>query len=129
MAEKIISNPQIFINDELILYVPNSLKYVKNTAKTTIGSLTAGGASVATVHSTDVTEAQGKVVFSIKPTSRTIELLDIWASNVQANTIEISSQNGDVAIAYSQMSLESVPDLEFGADKEIEVTFLGDPIA
>jgi hypothetical protein len=128
MAEKIISNPQVLVNDELILFVPNSLKYIKNTAKTNVKSLTGGGNSVITVHSKDISEATGKVTFSIKATSRSIELLDIWANNTAENVIEISSSNGDIALAFTGMSLEEIPDLEFGADAEIEVTFLGDVI-
>jgi hypothetical protein len=128
MAEKIITNPQLVINDELILYVANSLKYIKNTAKTQIGSLTAGGSSVTTVHSIDVSEAVGQVSFNAKVTSRLFDLLDMWSSQTAENVIELSSSNGDIALAFTGMSLEEVPELEFGAESEIELTFKGDPI-
>jgi len=128
MAEKIISNPQIVINDELILFVPDSLKYTKNTAKTVVKSLTAGGTSVITVHSQDITESMSSVEFDIKATSRTIDLLDYWGGSIAENVIEISSANGDIALAFTGMSLEEIPNLEFGADAKITVKFVGDPL-
>jgi len=128
MAQKIITNAQIHINDELILFVPNSLKYIKNTAKTEISSLTAGGNSVISVHSLDISEAVGQVKFSIKATDRSIELLDEWSSKTAENVIELSSLNGVIAVAFTGMSLEEVPDMELGAKAEIEVIFKGDPI-
>ena len=128
MAEQIISNPQLIINDELIAYTPSSLKYVKNTAKTVIKSLTAGGESAITLHSKDVTEAVSQVTFSFKATTTNIELLDFWVSNTAKNVIELSSSNGVIALAFIGMSIEEVPEMEFGADKDIEVTFKGDSI-
>lgn len=127
MAETIITNPQININDELILYVPNSLKFTPNTAKTVVKSLTAGGNSAVTVHSKDVTESTSKVTFSVKATERIIQLISYWDSNIGKNVIEISSQNGELAYAFTGMSLEENVELEFGADSEVELTFLGDP--
>lgn len=127
MAEAIISNAQININDELILYTPNSLKFTPNTAKTVVKSLTAGGDSAITVHSKDVSESMSKVTFSVKATDRIIELIPYWSSNTAKNVIEISSSNGVLAYAFTGMSLEENTEMELGADKDIELTFLGDP--
>ena len=128
MAEKIISNPQIVINDEIVLFIPNSLKYIENTAKTVVKSLTAGGTSAVTVHSMDLSEANSKITFTVKATKRTLELIPFWYSNTAENVIEVSSANGDIALAFIQMSLEEIPESAFGADGELELTFLGDPI-
>jgi hypothetical protein len=128
MAEVLITNPQININDELIPYVPDTLSLIKNTAKTNVKTLTVGGTSAYTVHSKDVSDSTSKVEFSVKVTKRIIELVDDWINNLGTNVIEVSSSDGVLALAFTGCSLLDSANLDFGANKDVKITFLGDPI-
>lgn len=128
MAQQLINDLQLVINDELIAYVPKSLKYTSSTAKVEVKALTTGGTGTSSVHSLDATESLSKVSFDIKATKQTLKSLNVWFSQIAKNVIELSSANGDIAGAFVGMSLIEMPMLEFGADANITVEFVGDSI-
>jgi hypothetical protein len=76
----------------------------------------------------DISEATSVVTFSYKNTNANIANLDTWLSKTAENVIELSDENGVVALAFSGMSVEEPPASGFGADTDIEITFKGDPI-
>ena len=128
MAEVLISNLQLLINDVTIAYVPNTLKFVGNTAETKVTAITTGGRGSSSVHSTDTSEAYSKVMVEVRATKQVIDLVDVWYDNIGGNVIELSSRNGDVAKAFTGMSLVKKPEFDFGADKSFELEFQGDAI-
>ena len=128
MAIRVPSDLQVLVNNDVTCIVPKSLKWQDSQAKNVVKACTVGGTSVETVHSRDNSEAVGKVTFSIRATTDNISKITQWYDNIAGNVIELSDKDGEVVKVFIAMSLEAIPEMQVGAEAELEVTFLGDSI-
>lgn len=128
MAEIVASDLQVVVNNDITCVVPKSLKWVDNQGKNVVTACTTGGTSTTTIHGRDNTDAIGMVMFSIRATSGNIKKINQWYQDIGSNVIELSDSDGEIVKVFTDMSLEAIPELQVGAEAELELTFLGDAI-
>lgn len=126
-----LSVPAIRVNNDLIAIVPNSFKYKSGDGEIKVRAGSTGGGGAKAVHSQDAEMMYSSVVFRIFPTINNIEILRTWKAGIAANTIDVLQEgvSKDLALAFKNMSLTNDPDVEGGADTDIEMMFAGDKLA
>ena len=126
MADKVIANPTIVINNVAIPIVPNSLKFKSGKGEQDVFAQSAGGSSTQAVFSENVETNISMVAFSIRNTPGNIELQSDWKDLKNANAIEITGDGG-FSRSFNNMAQTSDPDINLGADTPIDIEFKGDP--
>ena len=128
MAEKLVANPFLEINDVKIATYGNSITYDNGLPDINVMSISAGGGATQTVHGVDVTTAVGMIKFKIPSTKQTDDFLSTWKANVGINVIKF--YEGDLQKTMLGASYAEGRDVELNAaDGGIEVTFKGDAMA
>ena len=125
-----LSVPAIRINNDLIAIVPNSFKYKSGDGDIKVRAGSTGGGGAKAVHSQDAETMFSTVVFRVFPTINNIEIMRIWKSGIAANTIDVlqEGETKDLTLAFKNMSLTNDPDIEGGADTDVEMMFAGDKL-
>lgn len=128
MAEKLIANPFLEINDEKIATYGNSIVYDPGLPDINVTAISAGGGTVKTVHGVDVTTAVGSIKFKIPATKETDDHLSTWKANVGTNVIKFYED--DLQKTMLGASFAEGREIELNASEGgIEVTFKGDPMS
>ena len=119
------NNLAVEVNDTLVAYVPNSLKYRdgKGEIKANVNSV-GGGATVVT-HSLDLENAKGMVSFTLRTTKENDALIRTWFNNIGGNTIRLSNNLTKFTKVFTGMSLTTDHDRELSADGTMEIVFEG----
>lgn len=133
-AETTLSVPSIKVNNDVIPIVPNSFKYKSGDGETKVRAASVGGGNAQAVHSQDAETMFSTASFRVYPTLSVISLIRDWKSQTAGNTIDAlqRDQTGagkDLAIAFMEMSVTNDPDVEAGADTDIEIMFAGTKLA
>lgn len=127
MAQKLIANPYVEVNDVKIKIYGNSFVYDNGLPDINVTPLSAGGGTVDTVHGVDVTTAKGMVKFKMAATKETDDLIPIWKKNVGTNVIKFYENPLNKTLLGA--SCTSPREFELNASEGgIEVAFEGDPI-
>lgn len=119
-----LSNPTAEVNNDAIGIVPNSLTYKKGKGDKNVRPQSAGGNSVSMVITENAETKKGMVKFSLYNTKNNQDLLDAWQDN-NANTIRLSQD--DFVVSFRGMVVITDPDVQTGADGNLEVVFEGQP--
>ena len=127
MAEKLLANPYVEINDEKIAIYGNSAAYDPGFPDINVTSLSAGGGTGSTVHGVDVTTMVSMFKFKIPSTKKTDDLLSTWKANVGTNVVKFYEEG--LQKVMNGASYAEGREVELNASEGgIEVTFKGDPM-
>jgi len=117
-------NPKVIINNKQIYFKPNSVTTVDGLGETSVEALSAGGGSITTAHSEDVSTKVSVVKAKLDNTTENAELIRGWKTLIGANFITV--QEKDYRGVFFHMSLTTDPEKEFKNLPEVEVEFKGD---
>ncbi|MCK5591363.1 MAG: hypothetical protein KAI72_05355 [Candidatus Pacebacteria bacterium] len=124
--KKLISDPQVRINNETFQVVPNSIKGTLGLGESIVKAQSAGGGNVQVVYSENVESKLGKVTLSVFVTQDKIESVKSLKGNMNTNYISITSSG--FALTMRQATLINDPEINFSNEGEIELEFQGLPI-
>ena len=128
MAEQLIANPYLEINDEKIATYGNSITYDNGLPDINVTALSAGGGTTQTVHGVDVTTKIGMVKFKLASTKDNDDRQSTWKANVGTNVVKF--YEGDLQKVMLGASFSEGREVELNASEGgIEITFKGDPMA
>lgn len=127
MAEKTLANPTVEVNNGVIAIIPNSLSYKRGKGDVNMRAQSAGGDSVDVVKTVNAETKKSMVKFSLINTKTNIELYEGWQDAVDGVTVRFS--DGALTKSFQGMSVITDPEVNLGAEGNIEVTFEGKPLA
>lgn len=119
-----LSNPSVEVNNDAIGIVPNSLSYKKGKGDKNVRAQSAGGNSIEAIVTENAETKKGMVKFSLYNTATNQSLLDGWQEG-NANTVRLSQ--GEFTLSFRTMVVTTDPEVQTGADGNLEVTFEGQP--
>lgn len=122
------SNPQVTINNGLVMIKPNSFKYVAGKGEIKVRALTGGGGSVQSIHTEDVATKVSKFMFEIAVTDANRTAASNWKDNIGANVC-LATQSGMKPVVGTNMSMTNDPEWDASADGWCKIEFSGDPLA
>lgn len=127
MAQKLIANPFLEINDTKISVYGNTIVYDNGLPDINVTAISAGGGTVETVHGVDVTTSKGMIKFKMASTKETDDFLSVWKNLVGTNVIKF--YEGDLVKTMLGASFSQGREMELNASEGgIEITFEGDPM-
>lgn len=121
-----LNNPTVEVNDNPIAIVPNSLSYKKGRGEKSVKAQSAGGNAIETVVTQNAETKVSMVKFKLYPTKENFDLADVWIDNINGNTIRLSE--GELTESFRGMVTTTEPERMVGADGELELEFMGQPV-
>ena len=118
-----LSNPSVEVNNDAIAIIPNSLSFKKGKGEKKALPQSAGGNSIEIVQTEDAETKKSMVKFSLRNTKSNQDLLDTWQDTI--NTIRLSQ--GDFVVSFRGMIVTNDPEIQTGADGNLELNFEGTP--
>jgi hypothetical protein len=125
MTTTALYDPHILINDEQIVFKPNSVTVVSGLGEVKVEALSSGGGFVETVHTEDVSTKISKLKAMLSNTDENQEKIRTWKTLVGQNKITISE--GEFHSSLRQVSMINDPESQFKSESEIEIEFNGSP--
>jgi len=123
-----LSDSTLYVNNELIPYEPNSLKYEDGVPERKVNPQVVGGGATTNVTNDDFTTAMGKVTFDMKSTSINEILEGDWKANFENNVVRIVSTDG-VSRVFQEAVVVNKVEVDLGADGVISIEFNSLPAA
>lgn len=116
---------QVYINNQLIPVVPNSINRAKGRGQISVEPQSLGNGDVDTVHSVDISTMKSFFHFSMRSTVENIALIDEWKLNVALNVIRFVGE--ETTEIYEQMSVVNEVEYPASNDGVITLEFEGNP--
>ncbi len=129
MSTKVISVPQVLINDDVYRIVPNSFVYDAGDLEINVRAASSGNGQVVSVHTENAEGAISKCSFDVYLDNNLDANIATWKREVGANTIKVveSSTTGDNFVrTFPGMSLTARIDRNASADGVTSLEWLGD---
>ena len=124
-VQRKIVDPTIIIDNNVIGYVPNSLKFTEGFGEQTLRVQTGGGGSIQQVVADDVSQKQSMVSFQVEPTVANIELMRAIKANQAGHVITISAPG--ITRTITGAILTSNYEVSMGTEEIIDLEFIGNP--
>ena len=121
-----LSDATVLVNDEVVMIVPNSLKFTEGFGEQSIRAASVGGGAVEQIYSRDVETALSKIMFDIHTTPANVKLQRSWKAKANANVVQIagSTTEGDVTRTFTQAAMTGDPEIEIGTEGVINIEFM-----
>ena len=120
-----LANPTVVINNQSVMVVPNSVKFIEGLGEQKVEPQSAGGTSIQAVYAEDVSTRVSSFSFELANTEAHIALCRQWKLNGNNNVILAT---GDTFTrTFTNMAFTSNYDVPLGADTNISVEFMGNP--
>lgn len=126
VAVRTLSNPSVQVNDETISIVPNSLSYKKGQGDKSVKAQSAGGNAIEVVMTENAETKISMTKFKLYNTKANFDLVNSWVTNISGSTIRLSE--GDLIESFRNMIVTTEPERMIGADGELEIEFMGQPV-
>ena len=129
MAVVTLSVPEILVNDEKIVIVPNSFSYDRGEPEINVRAASVGNNGSESVHGVNAETGFTEIMFSLFVTNTTDELIRIWKQEIGNNTvtaIQAVPDGSDIILTFPGQSLTNKPTREASADGTVEIEFKGD---
>lgn len=127
-AFKQINDVTLRVNNKVIPYEAETLKFVLGKGEFLVRSVIVGGTERATVFSKDLTTRTGQVKFSIPSTAFSIAEVKDWKNNENNNVIEASGNGVDFTAISTEATMLNDPEINIASEGVIEIEFMGNPI-
>jgi hypothetical protein len=115
MTQQAIFDATLYVNNEVIPYMPNSLKIIGGKGERVVSAQVSGGGGTENVVSENVETKKGKVSFDLKSTIQNKTNVKGWSRNFDANVIRIVHRDG-ISFIYQNAVLINDPEFDLGAD-------------
>lgn len=127
-----IGDPQIVINNDVVGYKPNTVKFTMGFGERTSKTQSLGGGKTTVVHFENAETKLGKLSFDVHSKTgdyagKTIQdfvqdIVDATDNNV------ISISDGEFSGIYTKMTLNNDPEITTGSDGSFMLEFTGMPM-
>jgi hypothetical protein len=117
-----LTNAKLFVNNQRISYMPNSLKDTSGIGERTVSPQNLGGGDTENVVTEDISTFKGKIMFDLKTTEDNKANARTWQNNLDANTIKIEYSSGKVSL-YENAVIVNDPERDNGVDGIISLEF------
>ena len=121
-----LSNPAVEVNDQVVSIVPNSLSYKKGQGDKNVKAQSAGGDAIEVILTVNAETKISMVKFKMFNTKTALDLINAWTVNVEGSTIRLSEDA--LVESFRNMIVTTEPERVIGADGELEVEFMGQPV-
>ena len=120
-----ISDPSIVVNNVGVRVVPNTVGYTEGFGDQEVLVESGGNGDIEQVFSDNVETNIGMIKFSLRATTRNIELARGWKVNKNRNTITMTATTDDGTVNRTFAKAVLVNDYEVGlaADGTLELEF------
>lgn len=117
-------NPNVYINDAIVEYKPNSIKWHDGDGELTVRTATTGGGNKRTLNTLDIETMKSSFSITIYSEHTPIDTARSWKRNRSGVAIDMS----DADFSRSFTNCVVLGNIEFatGKEGEFEVTFEGD---
>ena len=122
---RVLSDPTVLINNEVVAIVPNSLKFKLGRGESKVLPQSSGNGEIETVYSENVETKIGEVKLELRVTAKNIEVVEALKLNKSYNGISITED--DFNLTYNNMAMMNDPEIPATSDGKIELHFEGDP--
>jgi hypothetical protein len=121
-----LSSAALLVNDEVVMIVPNTLKYTEGFGEQSVRAASVGGGAVEQIFSQDVETSLSKVMFDIHTTPDNVKLARGWKSNGNLNVVQIAGKTaeGDVTRTFTQAAMTGDPEIEIATEGVINIEFM-----
>lgn len=126
MTQRTLSNPAVEVNDQAVAIVPNSLSYKKGQGDRSVKAQSAGGNAIEAVVTENAETKISMVKFKLFNTKTNLDLANSWIENISGNTIRLSE--GELVESFRGMIVTTEPERSIGADGDLELEFMGQPV-
>lgn len=125
-----VSLPSVYVNNELIEIMPNSVSYTDGFGESKVDAQSAGGSVVTTIFSQDAETFLSTIKFELYNTVTSINLLRQWRANFNDNQIfiDFNDPNTFETATCAQCSMINNPEIELKATGKISVEFKGSAV-
>ncbi len=120
-----IYNPTLIIDNLVVAYLPNSLRYTEGLGEQKLKVQTGGGGTVQNVFAEDISKKQSHVKFKMEPTAENLDFIRAIKADFNGHVITLS--DGDFTRTITGAILVNDYEIGLGMDEEFEVEFLGSP--
>ena len=121
-----LASPSVVVNGDSVSIKPNSFKYTEGRGERIVRPQSSGGGAVTNVISQNIETLRSKCSFTLISTSENVEKIKTWLDNIEANTIQVSDR-GNFTRGFQSAIITNDPDINLGADQDIEVEFESKP--
>ncbi len=124
---KILSDATLTVNDDVIAYVPDTLKVAPGLGERTVVGASLGGGARKQMYSENPANAFSRTTFDIHTTTEHIEKIREWALNENRNVVGVTapSSEGNLQQTMTQCTLTNDYELEFAPEGKITAEFMG----
>lgn len=126
MVDQGIYDPQVRINNETFLVVPNTVKITTGKGESLLKPQSAGNGSVTMVYSEDVETKIAKLMFSVYATADKVNKIIALKDNKFNNYIAVNDPA--LNIILKDATLINDPEITLGNDGQAELEFSGRPV-
>ena len=123
MAQLLLSNPQVSVNNVSVAIVPNSCKFTEGLGEDVFKTQSAGGIGTVDVFGTNVEKAFSEINFEVEPTQENVDLIKSWKLNNPNNSITISFVENDFTRSFRGAALTTNYEVNLAPDKTITLDF------
>ena len=125
MAKKKITAAQLIINNPLVPYVPNTLKYTEGQGEYKLEAAVAGPGQSLTYFTEDGEQKMSKCMFELYPDQQNIDNARTWKINKSDNVIQIVDDG--VQRSFTNATVTNDYEVELQADGKISLEWMSDP--
>jgi hypothetical protein len=124
-VQRKIVDATLIIDNNVVGYVPNTLKFTEGFGEQSVRVQTGGGGSVQQVVADDVSMKQSSVMFEVEPTAANISLIRSIKNNQDGHVITISTTG--LTRTITGAVLTSNYEVSLGTEETIQLEFIGNP--
>jgi hypothetical protein len=123
-----LNDISVIVNNELVEYTADSLKWKDGFGEYTIRNAVVGGGQTEQIFSKDLSTKFGMVSFSIPSTQANDKLKRTWKLNDNQNVIELVGNSGsNFSKIFTNAALLGDPETNAATDGNIELEFSCNP--
>ena len=115
-----LTGAELYGNNELVEYIPNSLTYNLGTPERSLTTQVVGGGEVSQVATEDYSTAKSMVKFDLKTTSENESRVIGWVQAFDSNVFKVVSRDG-VSRVFQGAIIINKPEFDTGSDGVISV--------
>jgi hypothetical protein len=115
-----INGATLYGNNDVVVYMPNSLTYDIGKAERTVTPQIVGNGTVENVVTEDFSTAKGKLQFDLKTTSENEALVIGWLDNFDSNVFKVVSTDGKTRV-FEKSVIINKPEFDTSSDGVISI--------
>lgn len=131
MADIILSDPQVTVNDELWTIVGNTVSYKTGDGERSVKAAGTGGGKPVFTLSENVETKLGGVKFSIFATAENVDKAEQALKRLNANVVVVAGTDplgNSLRKVFTNATITNDPDFNLQSDGQVDLEFTSDPV-